>query len=141
LNNLVSIDHINLSVKNFQESVKWYKDVFSFEIVEQGLYKGLPWGVLRSQDTMLCIYEEKDKRFAADDDSILNLFYRFYHFGLRIKNKDDWELKVSTLKLKTYYKSPIKYTYSTSWYVHDPSGHEIEVSCWMNNEVKFKNIL
>ena len=140
MNNLVSIDHINLSVKKFSESAKWYKDVFDFEIVEQGLYKGLPWGVLRSQDTMLCIYEEKDKQSASNDDSMLNQFYRVYHFGLRIKNKEDWELKVSSLKLKTYYQSPVKHTFSTSWYVHDPSGHEIEVACWENDEIKFKNI-
>ena len=66
MNNLVSLDHINLSVKNFSESAEWYKNVFNFEIVEQSLYKGLPWGVLRSQDTMLCIYEEKDKQAQAE---------------------------------------------------------------------------
>lgn len=140
MNNLVSIDHINLSVKSFLESAQWYNAVFGFEIVEQGIYKGLPWGVLRSQDTMLCVYEEKDKRISFEDEPILNQFHRIYHFGLRIKTKEDWELKVRAMKLKTYYQSPIKYNFSTSWYVCDPSGHKIEVSCWENNEIKFQKL-
>ena len=140
MTNLVSIDHINLSVDNFSDSAKWYKDIFGFEVVEQGLYQGSPWGVLKAQDTMLCIYEEKNKQTTANDDSLLNQFHRIYHFGLRIKNKKDWELTLSIFNLKIYFQSPIQYPFSTSWYIKDPSGHQIEVSCWENNEVKFNSL-
>lgn len=137
MNNLVAIDHINLSVKNFLETAQWYKEIFGFEIVEQGLYRKRPWGVLRSQDTMLCIYEDGDRRSASSEDSIQDQFHRINHFGLRIKDKEQWEQTLSKFQLKTYYGSPIQHRFSTSWYVQDPSGHEIEISCWDNNEVRF----
>ncbi len=47
------------------------------------------------------------------------------------------EQKVREYNLDAFYSSPIPYPHSTSWYVKDPTGNEIEVAIWQNNEVKF----
>ena len=55
-----NLDHLNLSVQNFEETVHWYNKIFSFNLVEQGIQDGMPWGVIRCNDAMLCIYEAQD---------------------------------------------------------------------------------
>ncbi len=132
---IVSIDHINLSVSNFAESAQWYKQLFGFEVVEQGLYEGEPWGVLRSADSMLCIYEENKQRAASWSADTGR--HRIYHFGLRMLDRGRWESKLNEFRVQTHNGSPVAYPHSNSWYVYDPSGHQIEVSCWKNNEIKF----
>ncbi|MBQ33981.1 MAG: hypothetical protein CMG32_03890 [Candidatus Marinimicrobia bacterium] len=51
------LDHLNLSVRDFEETVQWYNKLFDFTLVEQGIQDGVKWGVIRSNDAMLCIYE------------------------------------------------------------------------------------
>lgn len=132
---IVSIDHINLSVNSFAESAQWYKQLFGFEIVEQGLYEGEPWGVLKSADSMLCIYEEKNQRAASWGSDTGR--HRIYHFGLRVAERSQWEELIKEFRVQTHNSSPVSYPFSYSWYIYDPSGHEIEVTCWKDNEIKF----
>ncbi|MCA8946658.1 MAG: VOC family protein, partial [Planctomycetes bacterium] len=54
------LDHLNLSVINFEQSAEWYKRVLGFEIVEQGIQDGQPWGVIKNGDAMLCIYQHPE---------------------------------------------------------------------------------
>lgn len=131
----IYIDHINLSVDSFAGSADWYKRVFGFEVVETGIYQGRPWGVLKSANALLCIYEEAKEK--VPDDDIPSRYHRIYHFGLRIHNRLEWEETLQKEKIETHFESPIRYPFSTSWYVKDPSGHQIELSNWDNNEVRF----
>jgi hypothetical protein len=86
---------------------------------------GRPYAIVGWNDTMLCIYEEYKKR----SDELLNSdYHEVSHFGFRIKDKKKWENKLKDLNLELYYGGEIKYPRSISWYVRDPSGHEIEVS-------------
>ncbi|MBY0472502.1 VOC family protein [bacterium] len=130
-----ALDHLNLTVRNFEEAANWYGKVFGFRVVEQGLDDGRPWGVLRSGDSMLCIYENPGLAVPRDEDS--EKFYKIYHFGLRIQNREVWEKTLREHRLATYYGSPLKYPHSTSWYVTDPTGHMIEVALWDNDQVRF----
>lgn len=131
-----SLDHLNLTVRSFEETADWYGKVFGFEIAEQGLYEGRPWGVLRSGDSMLCLYESPDRTSPDDDET--ERFHKIYHFGLRIHDRDAWEAIVREWKLRIYYGSPMQYPHSTSWYVADPTGHMIEVALWDDDQVQFR---
>ena len=51
----VQIDHVNFSVHNFSESVRWYNEIFNFDLVEEGNDHGHRWGILRNGDSMLAI--------------------------------------------------------------------------------------
>ena len=56
------LDHLNLSVRDFEESVAWYGRVFGFELVEEDVQEGVRWGVIRSGEAMLCIYEHPERK-------------------------------------------------------------------------------
>lgn len=129
------LDHINLSVKNFEETVQWYKDVFDFELVEQGTRFGRRWGILKNGDSMICFGEAPKKKELTDE--VYEEYHGINHFGLRITDRKAWEDTVKKYSIKTYYASPVNYPHSTSWYILDPTGHEIEVALWDNDEVRF----
>ena len=56
---MVSLDHINMSVINLDESLQFYNETFGFENVEQGTYKGTPYAIVKNGESMLCMYELK----------------------------------------------------------------------------------
>lgn len=132
-NNTVLLDHVNFTVENFRESVEWYHKIFSFELVEKGISEaGNKWGILKNGDSMLAITEYPDKKWGVSEE-----YHQTYHIGLRLADKQEWEEKIRQYNLETYYGSPITYPHSRSWYVKDPTGHEIEVAIWNNNKVQF----
>lgn len=129
----VTLDHLNLSVRNFAESADWYHRVFGFEVVEKGRRGQAPWGILRSGESLLCLYEEPDRE---RPDAVGNV-HRLYHFALRVRDRRHWEMTLDREKLRTYFDSPVRYPHSTSWYVKDPTGYTIEVALWDGDQVSF----
>ncbi|MCB0356367.1 MAG: VOC family protein [Bdellovibrionales bacterium] len=125
-----------MNVLNLEKSINWYKDLFGFTVVEEGLYQGRPWSIIKKDSTMLCLYQTAKGQSpvsAADMTGRVQI----NHIGLRIDNYESWLDKIKNLKIKTYYDSPVKWPHSTSWYVRDPSGYEIEVAYWREGEPKF----
>ena len=130
---MAKLDHINFTVADFKESVAWYKKVFHFELVEEGKKpNGVQWGILRNGDSMLAISEYPDRKWCLNDKH-----HKSYHFGLRLVDQKEWEEKIKEHNLEVFYGGAISYPHSTSWYVKDPTGYEIEVAIWNNNEVNF----
>lgn len=131
----VRLDHINLTVGNLDESIKWYQNIFGFEKVEEGLtQKKRRWAILACNDSMIAMTEYPEKASADQKDQET---HRIYHFGIRVQSTDEWRHKVKAHQLKLHYGGEIEYPHSRSWYVHDPSGHEIEVSCTDGKPLKF----
>ena len=132
----VRLDHVNLTVPDLNESIEWYKKIFGFELVESGISpRGLKWGIIAHNDSMLCMTEYGHKRPAHknEDDST----HRIFHFGIRVSDLDEWQQTVKENQLKLYYGGVIEYPSSKSWYIHDPSGHEIEVSYTAQERIQF----
>ena len=132
-----SIDHVNLTVADFDATAAWYGRVFGFEVVEEGDQDGIRWGVLRAGDSMLCIYEYGDCRL--DDRHALRAagLHGINHFGLRITDRAAWEETVVREEVNVLYGGPLSWPHSTSWYVTDPTGWEIEVALWDHDVVAF----
>jgi len=124
----LSVDHLNMTVNNLNDSTSWYKKYFGFKIVEEG--KG--WNIIKSSSLMICQYETNYKIPQESKD-----IHKIFHFGLRISDKTSWEKVLDIEKFELFYNSPITYPNSTSWYIKDPSGHEIEVVYWNNDSIKF----
>ncbi len=123
----IKLDHINLTVANLKESIEWYGKVFGFELVESGTTAyGHKWGIVGSNDSMICMYEVAGRLRAdqKEDHSI----HQIDHFGIRVSDRDQWRKTIQEHSLKIHYGGEVEYPFSRSWYVHDPSGHEIEVS-------------
>ena len=134
----IKLDHINLSVKDLKNSIDWYGRVFGFELVESGITaNGKKWGIVAFNDYMICMSEFAER---TDADKIEDRSaHQIFHFGIRVSDLNRWNQTVKDHQLKLYYGGEIKYPTSKSWYVHDPSGHEIEVSYTEQGRMQFPN--
>ncbi len=132
---LDKIDHISLSVKDLDESIKWYGEIFGFEKVEEGVAADRKWAIIACKDYMLCMNEYPQKVMTEEKFDIAH--QKIYHFGLRINNRKLWEEKIDKLKLHIEYGGAYQYPHSVSWYLIDPTGHEIEISYTEGKALKF----
>lgn len=129
---MIRLDHINMSVENIEESISWYKRVFGFEEVERGTTsRGGDFAIIKSEEAMLCIYEKKGFKNPQKSEDV----HRTYHFALRIKDRSQWEKIIKDEKVEIDHTW--QYPHSYSWYLFDPSGHEIEVVAWNEDQIKF----
>ena len=122
-------DHLNLTVSDFDETVDWYHRVFGFRIVEEDVTDGVRWGILRSGDQMLCIYEHNRREFWDRHELKRKGIHGISHFGFRIEDEKEW---LATLQREDITPVTWDYPHSKSWYVADPTGYEIEVALWKN---------
>lgn len=133
-----NLDHLNLSVADFAGSAAWYGRVFGFEVVEQGLWRGAPFGILRAGNALLCMYEDRDRQHLNSDGLHAQRVHGVNHFALQIDDRDAW---IETLRREkvplSFGDGPIDYPNSRSWYVEDPTGYEIEVVSWNAGEPRF----
>ncbi|RMG14411.1 MAG: VOC family protein [Planctomycetota bacterium] len=123
------LDHLNLRVRHLAETEAWYGRLFGFAPVERGTYEGRPWVILRCADALLCLYEHPEVQAGA-----LN------HFALRVDDPVAFEERRVREGVALRYGSPVRWPHSTSWYVRDPSGHELEVVCWDAGEPRFGGV-
>lgn len=131
------LDHLNLSVSNFDQTVDWYKRVFGFTLVEEGVRGGVRWGIIKGGESMLCIYEHPEFEF-PDYDSPKYRSHHISHFGLRITDRQEWEKTIQKENVSySWSNGPFEYPHSTSWYVADPTGYEIEVALWHKDQISF----
>ncbi len=130
--NVKQLDHLNMYVKSVESTIDWYQRVFGFEVVEGGIRDDIPWAIIKGGDAMLCIYERPDLAYPRKGSvAAVN------HFGLRITNRDAWEKTIKKEDVDVEYGGAVRYPHSWSWYVKDPTGYEIEVALWDNDQVLF----
>lgn len=128
------LDHLNLSVANFDQTAHWYGRVFGFRVVERGIRDGRTWGVLRGGEALLCIYEHPELKFLDSEQLAAQGLHGVAHLGLRITDREAWMKVLQAEKLEHLHW---KYPHSESWYVTDPTGWEIEVALWDHDTVRF----
>ena len=128
---MIRLDHINMSVENLQTSLDWYQHLFGFKPVESGDHKGTPYAIVRKDDVMLCLYQLPQKESPSTSQH-----HKVYHFGIRIDDPEEWEQKLEDSQVQPHLVWD--YPHSKSWYVRDPSGHEIEVCYWQGNRIQFQ---
>jgi len=131
------LDHLNLSVTDLDASLAWYAAVFEFSPVERGLYEGRPWAIVRAGDALLCLYERPQLERPDNADRCARGLHGVNHFALRITEVAPWEARVARLGLELLYGGRRSWPHSDSWYVADPTGYEIEVTCWRGDQVRF----
>jgi lactoylglutathione lyase len=134
---LKHLDHLNMTVTDLTETVEWYRRILDFEQVEEGIYEGQPWAIIRSGDAMLCLYErpgytlpEKAARAAAQGHGL-------NHLALRITDAGAWAARVQSEGLPLHFGGVTHWPNSTAWYIQDPTGYSIEVVAWKGDSVQF----
>ena len=136
--NVQHLDHLNMTVADFDQTVEWYGRVFGFHPVEEDVdEEGVRWGVIRAGAAMLCIYEHPELRHEDRFAMAGQGYHTVSHFGLRMSDRRAWEETVAREQVPLSYGGPVRWPRSTAWYVKDPTGYEIEVVCWDENHIAF----
>lgn len=117
--NATSIDHVNMKVKNLQQSVEFYKNLFGFEVKqEENPNKAdAPSKIIGNDKIKLCLYEIPNM---APEGGI-------NHFGFNISNFDMVLDKCDELNVEILYDGTINWEKSRSIYIKDPNGYEVEL--------------
>jgi len=112
------IDHLNLEVIDLEKTVKFYFDLFGFEVKKNQPEENSK--IIGNNKVKLCLYENKEmKKYVKKG---------FAHFGLHINNFDDVLAKCKKMGLEIYYGGLLEWENSASVYIQDPSGYEIELT-------------
>ena len=114
-----SIDHVNMKVKNLEQSLEFYKNLFGFEIKQEENPNKLdaPSKIIGNDSIKLCMYEVPQM---SPEGGIA-------HFGFNITNFNEIIEKCKELGVEVLYDGPIEWEQSKSVYIKDPSGYEIEL--------------
>jgi lactoylglutathione lyase len=132
-----NLDHLNMSVRDLDESVQWYGRIFGFKKVEEDVQEGVRWAVIQAGDAMLCIYEHPDYEFHDRFGLADRKLFGMSHFALRIDDPESWLAIAERENIKFMYDGEIPWPHSRAWYIQDPTGYEIEVACWNNDTIRF----
>ena len=92
------IDHLNLEVKNLNESVEFYSKLFGFRVLKEQPEDDSK--IIGNDKVKLCLYESSDFKGYEKKG--------FYHFGLHIGNFDDIIQKCSEMSIKIFYDGPVQ---------------------------------
>ncbi len=114
-----SIDHVNMQVKNLEQSVRFYADLFGFEIKQESNTNkaDLPSKIIGNDAIKLCMYEVPDM---SPEGGIA-------HFGFNIANFDEIIEKCRESGAEILYGGIVDWETSRSVYIVDPSGYEVEL--------------
>jgi lactoylglutathione lyase len=131
------IDHLNMTVKNLVESVRFYREFFGFEVVEEGGPQDpYPWVIIRSKSAMLCLYEHPglrtSRRFPTPP-----VVQEVRHFAFRILDGPAFEALCQEKGVEFLFGGPVRWPHSTSYYIEDPTGHQLEIVAWDGDEIRF----
>ncbi len=112
------IDHLNLTVRNLNETIAFYRKVFGFAVIKRmPQHKG---AIIGNEAVKLCIYEGENFQQARKDG--------FNHFGINVDNFEEVERRLRTLGVPILYGGVVHWEQSRSLYIKDPNGYEIEIS-------------
>ena len=116
-----SMDHVNMNVKNLDESITFYKNLFGFEIRKEDNSPNkldVPSKIIGNDSIKLCLYENPQM---SPEGGIA-------HFGFHVENFGQIMQKCRELNVEVLYGGPVEFEKSRSVYIKDPSGYDIELS-------------
>ncbi len=112
------IDHLNLDVKNLDQTVEFYSKLFGFTVLKEQPEENSK--IIGNDHVKLCLYQRDEFDHFEKNG--------FNHFGLHIKNFEDVMQKCTELGIEVYYGGQLDWERSSSIYIKDPNGYEIELA-------------
>ena len=112
----LSIDHVNMTVKNLQESVEFYGKLFGFEVREDQPDQDSK--IIGNDTIKLCLYEDPEM---SPEGGIS-------HFGFHVENFGEIVRVCKSLGVEVLYGGEVSWKSSLSVYIKDPNGYVIELS-------------
>lgn len=116
------IDHINISVRDLERSLRFYRDLFGFEIVKDGRErKNRPYIILSNGGrAFLALHENAATR--EPEQPFIN------HWGFATGDLDEVRRKLRDAGVGVEGDRMHEWEHSRSLYIRDPDGHEIELA-------------
>lgn len=111
----LTLDHVNMTVKDLDESVRFYGELFGF--VEKKDQSDQASKIIGNETIKLCMYE----------DPGLEIGDGLNHFGFHVENFDDIVEKCEAMDIPMPY-GVVQWEKSRSVYIVDPNGYEVELS-------------
>jgi len=116
--NSTGIDHLNLDVKNLDQTVEFYNKLFGFTVLKE-----------QPEENSKIIGNEHVKLFLYQKDEFDHFEKNgFNHFGIHVINFGDIMHKCTELGIEIFYGGPIEWERSSSIYIKDPNGYKIELA-------------
>ena len=119
---IAQVDHVNMSVHNFEESINFYKNVFGMEIKQDGtsLMSGERFVIIGLKNKIyLCLYEGLSKDLESE---------RIGHLGFYIQDFEQAHKDLKKNNIEILYGGLVDYPNGRSIYIQDPNGFEWELS-------------
>lgn len=121
-----ALEHLNVTVKDYEQTAKVLADIFGWSIRWQGAAKDngqtIHLGELGINNTYLALYGHPDKHKTDSSHKTLN---QLNHIGIQVEDIDQIESRVKALKLVTHNHGD--YEPGRRFYFNLEDGLEIEV--------------
>lgn len=116
--NATIIDHLNIDVKDFNETIEFYKNIFGFVLlIDQSIDRNCM--IIGNEHIKICLYQVHT----------LELGQGLNHFGLHISNYNEIREICRNYNIPILFDGTEKiWEKSKSLYIEDPNGYEIELS-------------
>jgi len=119
------IDHLALTVRDVERSVRWYRDVLGFEPWHEGMWDGIPVFIGKG-DTALALFPAKaNARSTSSSRDQIGML----HFALR-SDRENFLAAQKELKRRGIQFGFQDHEISHSIYFQDPDGHEVEITTY-----------
>jgi len=114
-----SIDHVNIIVRDIDESIQFYQKYLGFKVLERGHnFINKPFAVIGQSDGFSLCISESD-HFSG--------YQGIAHIAFHVENFDEIEEIVIRENLPQVNDGVIDYDHSRSLYIIDPNGLELEL--------------
>jgi catechol 2,3-dioxygenase-like lactoylglutathione lyase family enzyme len=122
---LEGVDHVALSVRDIESSVKWYVEVLGFERVHEGMWNGVPTFIGKGNSGIALFpasLNVKSRSSSRRDIRMLHLAFRANRENFLTAQR---ELQERGIKFEFQ-----DHEISHSIYFRDPDGHQLEITTY-----------
>ncbi len=112
------VDHLNLTVEKYEETLDFYKSLFNMKVFEKGESEYGPYEIIGIPNKLfLCIYKGEKRALGSIN-----------HLGVNIIDFDEAIKALTQRGIELHYGGVVEYPKSRSLYIKDPEGNNIELS-------------
>jgi catechol 2,3-dioxygenase-like lactoylglutathione lyase family enzyme len=122
---LEGIDHVALSVRNIEQSAKWYMEVLGFERLHEGMWNGVPTFIGKGNTGIALFPARSDAKSTSSSHREL----RMLHLAFRA-NRGDFLAAQRELEERGIKFDFQDHEISHSIYFRDPDGHQLEITTY-----------
>jgi catechol 2,3-dioxygenase-like lactoylglutathione lyase family enzyme len=122
---LEGIDHVALSVRNIEQSAKWYMEVLGFERLHEGMWNGVPTFIGKGNTGLALFPARSDAKSTSSSHREL----RMLHLAFRA-NRGNFLAAQRELEERGIKFDFQDHEISHSIYFRDPDGHQLEITTY-----------